>query len=248
MPTHEEIIRQVKFLGIELYKRTRIEEHEIQVNAQQNIARYPGLLVASASIPFSSPSPSWVMMAHRSIELTLLSLIINDFIELVIFTDTKSYLDDLFAHQYKNYRLAVKNQYSGDDILSQSIFNSVKHVEEKRNKKADVKTVVRYLLDVYLDENGTHKRPQKAFVAILLKRYDRKHQWLTIKIRKNVLFPSKIELNITDQKQKELYEAYQTLYDILGIIKQQSHVFSLYTNEFYKIIHSEFARREPSSD
>jgi len=40
----ERIINQTKFLGIEFYKRIRLEEHEIQINAQENITEYPGLL------------------------------------------------------------------------------------------------------------------------------------------------------------------------------------------------------------
>jgi len=244
----EQIIHQTKFLGIEFYKRTRIEEHEVQVTARQNITEYPGLLAISERLPLSAPNPSWAMMAHRSIELTILNLIINDFVELVIFTDTKHYLDDLFKQEYKNYRLAIKNEYSGEDVLSRSIFNSIKFVEKDRHKKANIKGVIRHLLDIYLDEFVVYEHPQKVFIIELLLRYSQKYSWLALKSGEKVLSKSQIELDIISPKKEELKTAHQILFDILVAIKSQSHVFALHTKEFYKIIHAEFKRREPSDD
>ena len=244
----EQIIGQIKFLGIEFYKRTRLEEHEIQITARQNITKYPGLLVTSTSIPFPAINPSWDMIAHQSIELTLLDLIINDFVELIVFTDTKHYLDDLITNEYKNYRLVIKNEYWGKDILSQSIINAIKYVERDKGKKADLKVFIKYLLDGYLDKNKTYVRPQKTFITALYRRYDRKHSWLTVVIEEYILYPSKVKLTITQQKQAQLKKAHKTLFDIVGVIKRESRIFSLYSDEFYKIIQSEFERREPNND
>jgi len=219
MGSHEEIIHQIKVFGIELYKRTRLEEHEIQVIAQQNIAKYSGLLVASAHLPFSPINPNWEMKAHSTISNT----------------------------EYKNYRLALKNEYSGEDILPQSIINAIKYAERNKGKKADLETVIRYLLDGYLDRNKKHNLPEKAFLEALFRRYARRHRWVTVEIHEYILYPSKIELNIRDKKQKELKKSYQILFDILETIKQESRPFSLYTNMFYRIIYSEFERREPNT-
>lgn len=243
----EHIIQQTKFLGINLYKRTRIEEHEIQVIAQQNITKYSGLLVASAHLPFSPINPNWEMKAHSTLELALLDLIINDFVELIVFTDNKSYLSDLSMNEYKNYRLAIKNEYLGEDILPQSIIDAIKYAERNKGKRADLEAVIRYLLDGYLDRNKKHNNPEKAFITALFRRYDHKYSWVTLEVHDYILYPSKIELDITAQKQKELNKSHQILLDILNAIKKESRPFSLYTNIFYRVIYSEFERREPNS-
>lgn len=242
------IIHQVKFLGIGFYKRIRLEEHEIQINAQQNIIELPGLMVAANYFSFSSSKPNWETMAYQTIELTLLNLIINNSVELIIFTDTKHYLYGLFNAEYKNYRLVLKDKYLEQDILSQAIINAIKNAERDKGKKTDIKTVIQYLLDGYLDRDKTYKEPQKSFMAKLFRPYNYRHLWLTVEVPEGVTFQNQIKLYITQQKQAELWNSYQILSNISTLIKRESRVFRLYTNEFHKIIHSEFERRKPRDD
>jgi len=239
----EQIIHQTKLFGIEVYKRSRIEELEIQVTARQNIAEYPGLLVASHHLPFSSSNPSWEMMAHRSIELTLLNLIINELAELAIFTDTEHYLNNLIRREYKNYRLVIKNKYLGEDILSLSILNAIKSAEQNKSKKANLKIVIRHLLNEYFGEYKAYKRPQKEFIIKLFQEYSQKYPWMTLKVQERRFFQNQLELDMTQKKQEELKNAHQVLSDTSLILKRQSRVLFLYTNEFHRAIHLEFRRR-----
>jgi len=229
--SREQVIHQIKVFGIEVYKRTRLEEHTVQVTAQQNITEYPGLLAVGKDFfvhsPLSSPGPNWVALAHRTIELTLLDLIINEFIELIVFMDTKFYLYDLFRNEYQNYRLTTQHRYEGNDNLSASIIKSIQHINQHKRQKADLKAVIEHLLDEYLGANHAHSQPQKAFILELIQRYNWDYSWITLKVDPRVFFQS---------------------HDISVTLKRGSKTFHLYTNEFYRIIQSEFQRRKPSSD
>ncbi len=248
----EHIIEQIKFLGIEFYKRTRLEEHTIQISAQQNITTHPGLLVVGKDFfthsPLSSPGPNWVALAYRTIELTLLDLIINEFIDLIVFTDTKFYLYDLFRNEYQNYRLITQHRYQGNDNLSASIIKSIQLTNQRKQQQADLKTVIRHLLDEYLGENHAHSQPHKAFIIELIQRYNWDYSWITLKIHPRVFFQSQSELAMPTEKREELKKAYTTLSDITVTLNRGNKAFHLYTNEFYRVIKSEFERRKPHSD
>ncbi len=250
MPIHKQIIHQTKFLGIDFYKRTRIEEHEVQINAQQNITEHPGMVIAG-KVPITNSSftelgSDWAKIAHHTIELTLLDLIINDFIELVLFKDTKSYLDNLIKNEYKNYRLAIKNKYSGKDWLSKSIFQSVKSIERSMEEKAHLRAVIESLLDKYLGGSDTFQFPQKSFVFELIKRYTPNNSWMISEVR-TVFFRKRLKLEIIPQKREEFKNAYKILAQIRKTLQQESPEFRRYTSELNEIIEAEFAKRKSSN-
>ena len=148
-------IHEVNFLGFKLYERIRLEEHQIEIVAQKNISEYTGLLTLSKEpeIKYSSLSASyvdWKIIAHQTIELTLIDLIINEFVELIAFTDEKHYVSGLIKHEYKNYRFAAKKDYSGSDYLSGHIVQSIKDTEEKDGKKANLQKVIQVQQQKYL--------------------------------------------------------------------------------------------------
>jgi len=241
------IIHQTNFLGIEFYKRTRLEEHEIQINAQQNITEHPGMVVAGKepliNSSFTELGSNWANIARQTIELTLLELIINDFIELVFFQDAKTYLYDTFIFDYKNYRLAIKNRYSGKDYLSKSILQSVKAVERGLKEKAVLEDVIGNLIEQYLYRNQPYKQPQRSFIFELISKYTHGNSWMTSEIR-TVFFRERIELKIIQKKQEEFKNAYKTLTQIREILREESPAFRRYTYKLNKIIDAQFAKRK----
>ncbi len=243
MPIHENIIQQTKFLGINLYKRIRLEEYEIQVSGPQRITEYPGLVSCTLHHPFSSEKIGF--NTRRSIELTLLSLIIDDVIELVIFTDTKYYLGTVFEYEHKDYRLAVKREYMGKDFLAQSIFDAVKFVEKSAGKKANLKAVVRHLITQYLARVFRPHSAQGAFMISLLRKYN-KYSWLKLRVYKGATNREEFELRIDKKQREELRNAYQILSDIAGTLKNNNKAFFVYSFKFHKIIYDEFMRRSSS--
>jgi len=239
MPIHEYIIQQTKFLGINLYKRTRLEEYEILVSGPQRITEYPGLMGCALHHPFSSDNVGF--NTRRIIELTLLSLIIDDVIELVIFTDKKYYLGNIFRNEYKDYRLAVKSEYFGKDFLEQSIFNAVKFVEQNGGKKANLKAVLRHLIGQYIGRFYKPHSAQGAFMIALLGKYS-KYSWLKLRVYKGVTDREEFELRIDEKQREELKNAYQTLSNIAGTLKDNNKAFFVYSFKFHKIIYDEFMR------
>lgn len=244
----EQVIHQTKLFGIEFYKRTHLEEHEIQVIARQNITQYPGLLILGKDkylrSPLSKPNPIWSMLAYSIIELTILDLIINGFIELNVLTDKKSYLNNFFKHESKSHRLIIKNEYLGDDNLAACIIKSVKSAAQDIPEKSNLKVVFRHLLYEYLEKNKRHSRPQKTFITALLHRYNRDYAWVKLNTHSGV-FQSKLELDIPDQKRNELENSYKILHNILVTLKRESRAFYWYSDEFHRIINSEFQRQKP---
>lgn len=244
MKSHQQIIDETKFRGFHLYKRVRIEAYEVQIAAPPNITEYPGLLVAGQASfthsQLSSSRPDWVSIAHQIIELTLLDLIINDFIELIAFTDREFFLGKLFRRTYKNYRLAIKDRYSGEDNLAACIIKSIQYTESCMDSKADLEAVIMCLLDEYLGVT-THEFPPKVFVTELLAQYSHKHSWITLTIYQNTTnYP---KLNITLEKQHEFKHAYAVVSDISETLRYESDTFYLYSEQLYTILESEFWRR-----
>ncbi len=244
----EHIIQQTTFLGINLYKRTRLEEHEIQINAQQNIAEYPGLLAIGnePEIKYSSLSSGhmdWRGIVYHSLELALLDLIINEFVELTVFTDKKSYASELINLNRINYYLVVKKTYEGNDHLASRIIWSVKYVEKERNEKATLANVIRHLIDGCIGTDH-YKHPQKEFLEILLRTYTSKLNWLTLQSDSRLLgMYSQYEIIIEPKQKAKLKAAYEVLHDISTTLKQESRAFYLYSDKFYEIIKSDFHRR-----
>lgn len=244
----EQIIDQIKFLGIEFYKRTRIEEHEIQINAQQNITEYPGLLVLGKDSylgsSLSASNPTWSMLAYQTIELTILDLIINDFIELTVFTSKKCYLANSFKYKYKNYYLAIKNEYRGEDNLSKYLIKFIEYTTQDNHKKSNLRIIIRHLLYEYLGrEKQPHKQAQKAFITALLHRYNQDCAWLKLNTHFGVL-KKKHELDMPVQKRDELKNSYNRLSHISIVLRRESQAFYKYSNVLYTIINSEFQRRK----
>jgi len=252
MDSHEKIIRQIKFLGIEFYKRTRTEEHEIQINAQQNITEYPGLLAIGnePEIKYSSLSSGgmdWGAIVHRSFELALLDLIINEFVELTVFTDIEYFANELIHSNHTNYHLTVKKTYKGDDYLASRIIWSVKYVEKERKEKSTLENVIRHLIDGCIGSDY-YNLPQKEFLEILLSTYRTKVNWLTLQHDSKLLgMYSKYEVIIQPKQKAKLRAAYEALYDISTILKEESRAFYLYSNKLYEIIQSDFHSRTSRS-
>ncbi len=121
----KQAIDQTNFGRFKFYKRVRLEEYQVQVTAQQNITDYPGLLVVSKenairykkmSQAFST-NTNWERVLQKSIELTLLDLIIRGVVELSIFIDKKSYFGGLVKREYIGFYLTASKVYSGKDYL-----------------------------------------------------------------------------------------------------------------------------------
>ncbi len=244
----EHIIQQTKFLGIEFYKRTCLEEHEVQINARQNITEYPGLLAIGnePEIKYSSLSlgpTDWSTITYRSIELTLLDLIINEFVELTIFTDKKSYANELINFNRFNYYLIAKKTYDGHDQLSSRIVHSVKYVEKERGQKPTLSNIIKHLIDGHIGTDY-YKHPQKEFLKILLSSYRAKLNWITLQSHYRFLgMYSRHEIIIEPKQKAKLMAAYEVLQNISTTLKQESKAFYLYSDKFYEIIKSDFHRR-----
>lgn len=248
--SNKQLIEETTLWGIDFYKRTRVEEHEIQINAQQNITEFPGMVVAGkeplTNSSFTAPGSDWTKIAKQTIELTLLNLIINDFIELVVFRDAKTYLNNIFIFEYEDYHLSVKNKYSGKDYLSKSIFQSVRAIERRMKKKALLQDVIDSLIEKHLYRSEPYKQPQKSFVFELIKRYTPDHSWMTSEFR-TVFFREKIELDIIPKKQEEFKNAHKTFAEIRKILRQESPAFRKYIYKLNEMIEAEFAKRKSSN-
>jgi len=247
MKSEQQIIDETKIRNFHLYRRIRLEEYEVQITAQQNITEYPGLLVAGQtyfSDSLLSSGPDWVVTAYQIIELTLLDLIINDFIELIAFTDREFFLGKIFRRRYKNYRFAIKNTYSGEDNLAACIIKSIRETERHMRSKTDLEAIIICLLDEYL---GTEvlELPPKVFITELLTEYSHNYSWITLTIYQNKSnYP---KLDITLEKQNEFERAYEILSDIYETLRYESDTFYLYTEQLYTILESEFWRRNLSN-
>jgi len=248
----EQIIHQTKFLGVEFYKRTRVEEHEIQINAQQNITEYPGLLAIGnePEIKYSSLSSGhmdWGSIVRHSLELVFLDLIINEFIELTVFTDKEYFFNKLAYSDHINYYLMAKKAYKGNDYLASRIIWSVKYVEKERKEKATLANVIRHLIDGCIGTDY-YNHPQKEFLENLLSTYRTKVNWLTFQNDSRLLgMYSKYEVIIEPKQKAKLIAAYGALYDISTILKEESRAFYLYSDKLYEIIKSDFHRRTSKS-
>lgn len=250
--TNKQIIHELSLGSFKLYERTRLEEYEIEISAQQNITEYPGLLAISKAPEiksglFSADDIDWDILVFKTIELTLFQLIINGFVELVSFNDIKSYVNGLYKQEYENYRLAVKKSYSGKDYLSGHIVQSIKDIEEKEGKKADLQKVIHYLFDGHL--GNTQSYPQRKLAESILLPYHTKYDWLNLERRPRLLGMYKqLEIIIAPKKRAELAADFKTLSNILITLKKESKAFSLYSDKLYDIVNSDLNERIPNSD
>jgi|GEM_PF-2244354 len=243
--SEKQLIDKVTPLGFPFYKRIRLEEQEVRITAPQNITEFPGLQAIVQTSFEQTSGMDWGIIANETIELTLLDLIINDFVELITFTDNEFFLGKLLKREYRNCHFAIKNEYSGQDILSVSLIKSIKYIEQHVGQKADLQTVIAHLLDEYLGTDIKHEYPHKVFVLQLLKQYSQHHIWITFDIYPNNSNTQR--LTIIPQWKNELKRAYEILSDISWTLRNESEIFHLYNNELYDIITSEFWRRLSSS-
>lgn len=241
--SEQQLIDEVTPFGFPFYRRIRLEEQEVQITAHQNITEYPGLQAITQTSFEQISGVDWVIIANESIILTLLDLIINDFVELITFTDKEFFLGKLIKQEYRNCRFAIKNEYSGQDILSISIIKSIKYAEQQIPQKADLRAVIAHLLNEYLGIDIKHKQPHQVFIRQLLKEYSQHHTWITLDVYPTISNHPK--LTIIPQWQDEFKRAYEILSDISWTLRNESEIFHLYINELYDIMESEFWQRLP---
>ena len=112
-------------------------------------------------------------------------------------------------------------------------------------KKANLKAVLRHLIGEYIGKFYRPHSAQGAFMIALLRKY-RKYSWLKLSTYKGVTDSEEFELRIDKKQREELKNAYQTLSDIAGTLKNNSKAFFVYSFKFHKIIYKEFMRHSGS--
>jgi len=251
--SEKQLINETTRWGFQFYKRIRLEEYQVQITAQQNITKYPGLVAISKEhyIKYSKISrksnthTDWRPMVWESIESALLNLIINGFVELSTFKDRKFYLSGFIEYNSGGYYLTTSKAYSGPDYLSSCIVKSIKAVEEEYPLKKDLSLFITHLIDSQIGTRD-YNYPTRDFLAVFLKGYDNDAP-LSFQNHSQFLGEySRFEVVFTAKQKTELMAAYDNLSKISAILRQQSKHFNEYSNQLRQWIRAEFNGRLPS--
>ncbi len=250
--SNKPLIDEATLIGVQFYKRVRLEEYQVQVTAQQNITEYPGLVVISKepAIRYNLISPKttthkdWSTMILKSVELALLNLIINGFVELTFFTDKKLYINGLVKYDYSGYYLTVSKAYSGKDYLSSCIIKSIKATEIEYPRKKDLSLFIEHLVGGQIGSDPDHLAA-KEFFAVSFAGYSEDTPF-SFQDRKQFLGKyTRFEIVFTPKQKAKLVVAYENLSAISISLKQQSTHFSEYNRKIRRHIQGEFSGRLP---
>jgi len=251
--SEKQLIDETTRWGFQFYKRIRLEAYQVQVTAQQNITEYPGLVAISkeSAVKYSkisrksSTHKDWRLMVWESIELALLNLIINGFVELTAFTDRKFYLKGFIEYNSRGYYLTVSKAYSGQDYLSSCIVKAIKTVEEKYPRKMDLSLFATQLVD---EQIGTreYNYPERDFLAVFLNGYDDDAPLICQNYSQFLGECSRFEVVFIAKQKPELMTAYDDLSKIYTTLREESKYFDEYSTKFRRLISGELRGRTPS--
>jgi len=251
--SENQLIDEATRWGFQFYKRIRLEEYQVQITAEQDITKYPGLVAISteSAIKYtvisrkSCTHKNWVPMILDSIELALLNLIINGYIELTFFIDRKFYLNGLFEYNYKGYYLTVSKAYTRKDYLSSCIIRSIKATEVEYPRKKDLSLFVEHLIAWQIGIKEDHLAP-KEFFAVFLNGYS---DDAPVKFQNHKQFLgkySRFEVVFTPKQKAPLVVAYENLSKVSTSLKLQSKHFNEYSTKLRRLVQGEFTGRLPS--
>lgn len=180
------ILESNSFLGFNIYKRIRLHEQKIDFEKEIIhcddiglfvIGEYPDLEYNYVSL---SQKKEWYTIALKTINLTILNLIVSNTISLHKYEDERRYLNGLIKYRNIDYFFKIEDISEQEDLLTKAIILTINKLYEENPKIITLKSIIKRTVDLYLYKSTEHRRPAKKFVIALLKQYSKKYDWLKI--------------------------------------------------------------------
>ena len=247
----KEIISESSFLGLNIYKRIRNSEIEIEAinNYDKDflVGLYP--LVKYPKLEYDYIS----LYQQKDWDKTVVELFYKGFMHLLCvkaikiysFKDKKS-IFGIINFKVNGFYIKTDEPYFTEDIFLNLILKSIKAVNLKYKKKRDLFYNIKFIVDDFLG-TSEYSRPEKKFITRLIKRYTRKYNWLELEKESKYLgLVSKYKVRIEESRLLLLNDSFRKL-STISIKEKPSNInLGYFERALTIIVKRDFEGRYPS--
>lgn len=242
-----------KFFGHRFYQRIRISEENLRLDFQPVhcediglyvIGKYPRLQYGSTTY---NTEFNWQWHAMATIRLTILNLINNGVVEIVKVEDKSSYLYNTFTRINNDYIFRVTDLQFDKDWLSQLAYNSINEVNQTRHP--DLCQYIRVILDKIIYAHSTYRKPSKAFIIQILRKYAKTFPWIQLDTKSKFLgLLENHSLKVAEIYIPRLSMQHQALSDLDNELFRHNKLYTYFSKRLNYEIEKDFKRRRTNND
>jgi hypothetical protein len=250
------IISKVTFLGLNFYKRVRLEEKEIlfgnKYDQKFNLGLYPLKKYPKLEYDYISlfQQKDWDKTVDELFYKAFCHLFYSNEVNVFLFKDKKHFLFNCFTLSQVGYELKTQGNVYNEDVFLNLILKKIYQTNSKYKEKSDLESIIEEIINDSLGSKvNEYNNPEKKFITNLLTEYAKKYSWIKLEKESKYLgMISKYKVNIDVNKLNALKKGFRKLNE-LSINERNSNIeFIAFEKELSRIVSYDFKRRYPSND
>ncbi|MFT6717133.1 MAG: hypothetical protein ACJA0Q_001784 [Saprospiraceae bacterium] len=242
------IIKEVRFLGIPIFKKVRTVGKELKLNESHESVLNPSISVFGKAPGFLEGLMSvfndaeWIEKASVLIELAFYNLVLSQHLKVNMCMTRVSYFYFL-SFKYVAIEVDLISSDKTGDFLSNVIINQLQRIIKSGTKTIEIKFVINNLLDFFIGKYDVNS-PGKVFVNEYLVEHSKAHKEIRCRARLGWHNQVKsIEILFESGKRNDLESQYLLLKKQMVEQRRKSLTFRNYDIEIRQKIHREFKSR-----
>ncbi|MTE25539.1 hypothetical protein [Winogradskyella ouciana] len=249
----KKIIKSYNWFGISFYEKKRISESPLQLDFEPVhcediglyvIGKYPRLKYSS--LPYEE-NFNWQHQAIATIRLTILNLINNGDVEIIKVKNKTSYLYKTFPSEDTDYYFKVSDLQLDKDWFSQLVYKTINEVN--RSKHPNLFKYVRAILDKIVYSQSTYRKPARAFIIQILRKYTKTHSWIQLDTKSRFLgLLENNSLKVAEIYIPRINMQHQSLTNLDNTLIRNHKDYSHFCKSLHYEIKRDFKRRQPKSN